>query len=143
MGKEIFLKINFKLMILLFVFCSLLAHSGQKSKEEKFLFHYPILKVNKVLDGDTFSADFSLGFNLFFKNEKIRLLGCDAQELKTPKGPEAKKFTQDFLSTGSLVLITFGERDSFGRILATVEKDGIQLDDALTSAGLTTGRFRE
>jgi len=112
------------------------------SKKEPFVFRYPIEKINRIYDGDTFWADIDLGFDLKMVNVSIRVAGCDAYELKEDGGPAAKLLTEVFLSTGTLTLVTRGERDDFGRILATVEKDGKYLDDVLTGAKLVTGRFR-
>lgn len=121
--------------------------AGEKTNvklvRENFIFRYPIIKINRIYDGDTFWADIDMGFNIVMSNEKIRVVGCDAYELNDDKGPEAKLFTEIFLSTGTLTLVTQGNRDSFGRILATVEKNGKYLDDSLTEANLVTGRFRD
>lgn len=123
-----------------YVFCAL-SYSKKAKNEKGFIFRYPIVKVNRVYDGDTFWIDFDMGFNMRRTNEKIRVLGCDAFELKDEGGPEAKAFTEKFLSEGDLVLVTKGKRDSFGRILGTIEKNGVYLDDELRNNNLTTDRF--
>lgn len=112
------------------------------ASRDQFWFRYPIEKVVNIHDGDTMTIDYKMAKNIVVKNEKIRLLGCDAYELKDSKGKIAKKFTENFLSTGTLTLITQGERDSFGRLLSFIERDGIFLNDAITSANLTTGKWK-
>jgi len=94
----------------------------------------------RVIDGDTVVAKVTLPTNMVWV-ESFRLLGCDAYEHKDPKGPAATQFAKDFLSSGTVILWTEGERGKFGRPLATFEVDGVLLNDALTSAELTTGRW--
>jgi hypothetical protein len=80
--------------------------------------------------------------NVKIENQKIRLLGCDAFELHVKGGKEAKELAMEFLSKPNNTLITFGERDSFGRILGEINNaESISLGDVLTSHGLVTGRF--
>ncbi len=106
-----------------------------------FTYQYPV-KVTRVIDGDTFICDIDLGLDLILKNQKIRLLGCDAYEKNTDKGKVAKYFSTKFLSGNGIMISTDGARDSFGRILADVSKNGVLLKDVLTSNSLTTGRFK-
>ena len=126
------------LTIAIFIFCLVFsAHS--------FDYTYPIA-VTKIHDGDTFTCDIDMGLGLVMKNQSIRVLDCDAYELKVPElGNKATTFTKKFISNAkdNLTILTTGKRDSFGRILAHVinSNTGIYLSDGLTSKGLTTGKW--
>ena len=47
--------------------------------------------VRKVYDGDTITVDFDLGFDVLLKNQKIRLLGVDAPEVRRKERQEGLK----------------------------------------------------
>jgi endonuclease YncB( thermonuclease family) len=108
------------------------------------IFHeFPITQVYEIHDGDTFKCRFRL-LDDVEANKTVRVLGCDAFELRNPGGPQALAYTRAFIqeTTQPLVLVTQGKYDNFGRLLADVQRGKVRLSDALTSAGLTTGRFR-
>ena len=48
-------------------------------------------KIIKIVDGDTVDVDIDLGFDIWMKNERIRLLGIDTPESRT-RDLEEKKF---------------------------------------------------
>ena len=79
-------------------------------------------------DGDTFRATF-------------RLSGVDTPEIKGVCDRErelalrAKRFTQDFLLQGGVVIAQVGT-DRYGRILATVRRGESDLGEDLMAAGL-------
>jgi endonuclease YncB( thermonuclease family) len=108
------------------------------------IFHqFPIVQVYEIHDGDTLKCRFRL-LDDVEAVKTVRVLGCDAFELRNPGGREALAFARAFIqeTTQPLVLVTQGKYDNFGRLLADVQRSGVCLSDALTSAGLTTGRFR-
>lgn len=72
-----------------------------------------------VADGDTFEAILDLGFKLSTQ-QKFRLNGLDAPELKTEKGPAAKAFFIQQIPKGGQVLLRATKRDKFNRFLADV-----------------------
>src|SRR4030042_3767435 len=53
-------------------------------------------KLESVIDGDTLSIVFDLGFFLTLK-ETVRLIGIDAPEINTKKGKEAAAFVESEL----------------------------------------------
>lgn len=90
----------------------------------------------RVLDADTFEARLRiwLGLEVY---EMIRVLGVDAPEMRGPTaaaGLEAKRFAQAWLAKGD-VLIAVCKRDSFGRLLGAVTREGENLADVLIHAG--------
>lgn len=85
----------------------------------------------RVIDGDTFVL-WSLNVP---PEERVRLLGVDTPELNQDKGAEAKAFTEAWLAKGPWRFMAC-KKDSFGRWLATVMRDGETLADALKVRGL-------
>ena len=116
----------------------------QASKKVEHIYEYPV-DIVRVIDGDTFVCNIDMGLDVTLKKQKIRLLGCDAYEKRGATkelGLKAKAVAEDFLSTGTFVLITNGKRDSFGRVLGNVNNQNkVYLKDVLTSNSLTTGRY--
>jgi len=86
-------------------------------------------KLLKVIDGDTVDVDIDLGFGVWLRNERVRIMGIDTPESRTRNkleklfGLAAKKRLKELLNTKELVLKTFkgrgGEdaKGKFGRIL--------------------------
>jgi len=54
---------------------------GDNSKNEKSLYVYKAV-VTGVYDGDTVTMDIDLGFSVTLKDQKIRLLGLNAPEVR-------------------------------------------------------------
>ena len=48
-------------------------------------------KLLKVIDGDTVDVDIDLGFGIWMKNERVRIMGIDTPESRT-RDKEEKKF---------------------------------------------------
>jgi micrococcal nuclease len=70
--------------------------------------------VTKVSDGDSCKVDLDLGLGVIKKSVGIRLLGCNAPELKQPGGPEAKQALAEYLPIGSTVLLQSVKYDKYG-----------------------------
>ena len=81
--------------------------------------------VVKIIDGDTVDVDIDLGFGIWMRNERIRLLGIDTPESRTRDKEEkkyglaAKKYLTEMLNDeGGIVLKTKKDAEGkFGRIL--------------------------
>jgi len=78
-----------------------------------------------VVDGDTVDVDIDLGFGVWMRKERIRVLGIDTPESRTRDKVEktygilAKNFVKSYLPVGSVQTLQT-EKDStgkFGRIL--------------------------
>lgn len=96
---------------------------------------FPICKgghrVTCVVDGDTF----------WLKGEKIRVEGYDSPEMGEPKcarpaagAVEARSALAQLLNSGEVSLDRSG-RDKYGRTLARVSVDGVDITRAMISAG--------
>ena len=86
------------------------------------------VKVCKVIDGDTVDVDIDLGFGIWLKNERVRIMGIDTPESRTRDkiekkfGLAAKKRLKELLGSKSILRTQIdksGEdaRGKFGRIL--------------------------
>lgn len=89
--------------------------------------------VDRAVDGDTLELS---------DGKKVRLLLVDAPETTSGKndcfGQQAAQFTADRV-TGRTVQLSYDEascQDRFGRVLAYVKVDGVELNTALVEQGL-------
>ena len=81
--------------------------------------------VVKIVDGDTVDVDIDLGFGIWMRKERIRLLGIDTPESRTRDKEEkkyglaAKKYLTEMLNDeGGIVLKTKKDAEGkFGRVL--------------------------
>ena len=86
-------------------------------------------EIRRVIDGDTVDVDIDLGFGLWLSNQRIRVLGIDAPEVRTrdleekARGFEAKAYVEKFLPEGSrqIFLSTKFQRGKYGRVLGDFE----------------------
>ena len=85
-------------------------------------------KLVKVVDGDTVDVDIDLGFGVWLKNERVRIMGIDTPESRTSDKVEkvfglAAKERLKQLIEKETILKTFAAKDGedmkgkFGRIL--------------------------
>lgn len=92
----------------------------------------------RVIDGDTLTMRLAIWLGLE-QQETIRVLGVDTPELRGPDRVQAlaaKRFTEAWLAAATALTISVCARDSFGRLLAVVERDaGESLAAALIRAG--------
>jgi len=90
------------------------------------------VKIVKVIDGDTVDVDIDLGFDVWLKNERVRMMGIDTPESRTRDriekkfGLAAKKRLQQLLSTGCVLRTQVDKsghdmKGKFGRILGDFE----------------------
>ena len=93
-------------------------------------------KVVRVIDGDTVDVDIDLGFGIWQKNERVRIMGIDTPESRTRDleekkyGMMAKKLVLDLMPIGSMqTLITEKDKTGkFGRILGKFKVHEPNLD---------------
>jgi endonuclease YncB( thermonuclease family) len=91
--------------------------------------------VMRVIDADTFVL-FHIGVPA---EERVRVLGVDAAEIRDTLGPAAKAFTLAWIAAGPFTVETC-KRDSFGRLLGVVTRGADTLASALIQAGLGVPR---
>ena len=79
--------------------------------------------IVKVVDGDTVDVDIDLGFDVWLRNQRIRLFGIDCPESRTRNKQEkahgllAKAYVQKALIVGRTYALTTKEKGKFGRFL--------------------------
>lgn len=94
----------------------------------------------KVIDGDTVDILVDLGFNLLHKI-RVRLDGINTPESRTSdlrekaEGLRAKKFTKNFLEGNAISIFTM-KTGKYGRYLARLKVNGVDLADSLLGAEL-------
>jgi endonuclease YncB( thermonuclease family) len=95
--------------------------------------------VESVYDGDTFTADVFVGFDIVKDDVKIRLYGINAPEIRPLKTREQATISRDALIgliQGEDVEIEYVVTDSFGRIVAKCYvQDTINVSDWMVRNG--------
>lgn len=93
--------------------------------------------IVSVYDADTIRVDIDLGFGLRFKNLPLRLAYIDAPELNTEAGIAARDYLRVMLPVGATVIVQTlkDKKEKYGRYLAVVYRDGLNVNDALVNAG--------
>ena len=85
-------------------------------------------KVVKIIDGDTVDVDIDLGFGIWQKNERVRIMGIDTPESRTRNkvekkfGLAAKAKLQSLLGKDTVLKTTINKKGvdmkgKFGRVL--------------------------
>lgn len=105
-------------------------------------------KLINVVDGDTVDVDIDLGFGIWMRDERVRIMGIDTPESRTSDKVEkvfglASKHRVKELLEKDMVLKTFAAKDGedmkgkFGRILGDffVESEGKLLTEILIEEG--------
>jgi len=78
----------------------------------------------RVIDGDTFDCDIDLGFSVWMRKERVRLLGIDTPESRTRNKEEkklglaAKARLKDLLPKKFMIITHKDGKGKFGRVLA-------------------------
>ena len=100
-------------------------------------------KIVKVIDGDTVDVTIDLGFSITIE-ERIRFYGINCPETRTSdkiekaRGIQSKAFTESKLPVGKTVTLQSKvfDKEKYGRILADVIVDGVNLNQELLKEGL-------
>ena len=108
----------------------------------------------KVVDGDTVDVDIDLGFGVWLKDERVRIMGIDTPESRTRDkveklfGLASKEYLKSMLPIGSMqVLKTEIDRSGedkkgkFGRILGDFLIDDKKATDILIENGYAVAYF--
>jgi len=108
--------------------------------------HYDVVLLKSV-DGDTVDVDIDLGFGVWLRNERVRIMGIDTPESRTSNeveklfGKAAKARLKELLQNGAVLVTTeeaSGEdmRGKFGRILGDFKlPDGRLVTEVMVAEG--------
>ena len=104
------------------------------------------VEIKRVVDGDTVDVDIDLGFGIWLKGERVRIMGIDTPESRTRDkvekafGLAAKTRLKELLGK-SAILQTQVNKDGedmkgkFGRILGDFKVDGKRVTEILAEEG--------
>ncbi len=97
-------------------------------------------RITSVYDGDTVTADVDLGFGIWAHGEKLRLNRINTPEVR---GPEREQglISRDWLREklmGKMILLQTvkDKKGKYGRYLAEIHLDGVNINDQLVTEGL-------
>ena len=80
--------------------------------------------VTKVYDADTVTCDVDLGFGIVLRNQKIRLYGINAPEMRgdeKPEGTKSRDFVRDMILDKKIKLYTVKDaKGKYGRWLGVL-----------------------
>lgn len=95
------------------------------------------VKVLCVYDGDTFTGEADLGFRVKIV-QSFRLEGLDTPEIHSKDKQaalDAKVFTSYHLNNAREILVRTKKTEKYGRYVATVFCDGMNLNEELIKEG--------
>lgn len=95
-------------------------------------------KIISVYDGDTCVAEIELGFDIIFK-QKLRLYGINTPELRgeeREQGLISRDYVRELILNKEVIIETQKDKTGkYGRYLATIYIDGINLNEKLVTEG--------
>lgn len=111
-------------------------------------------KILRVVDGDTVDVDIDLGFGVWLRKERVRMMGIDTPESRTRDTEEkkfglaAKDFVKSKMPVGSMQVLKTeidksgdDKKGKFGRILGDFLIDEDRLTDIMVSEGHAVAYF--
>ena len=104
------------------------------------------VKVVRVVDGDTVDVDIDLGFGIWQKNERVRIMGIDTPESRTRDkiekkfGLASKAMLKRVLGKDTVLKTTINKKGvdmkgKFGRVLGDFIVDGKQVTEIMCKTG--------
>lgn len=107
--------------------------------------------ITKVIDGDTVDVDIDLGFEVWLRNQRIRLYGIDTPESRTSDKVEkvfgnlAKSKILQFCPIGASIVLqtkTDDSRGKYGRILGElITEDGLNVNQYMIDNNYAVAYF--
>jgi len=111
------------------------------------MYEYKCL-INRVVDGDTVDIDIDVGFGIWIKDERVRVMGIDTPESRTRDlvekafGLASKERLKELIPEGSIQVLKTevdksGEdaKGKFGRILGDFLVEGKRITEFLIEEG--------
>ena len=101
-------------------------------------------KITGVYDGDTVTADIDMGLKIWAHGEKLRLSRINTPEIR---GDEREQglvsrdwLREQLLNKEVLIQTAKDKKGKYGRYLAEIYLDGININDLLVTEGLAEYR---
>lgn len=111
------------------------------------MYEYKCL-INRVVDGDTVDIDIDVGFGIWIKDERVRVMGIDTPESRTRDlvekafGLASKERLKELIPEGTIQILKTevdksGEdaKGKFGRILGDFLVEGKRITETLIEEG--------
>ena len=96
-----------------------------------------LAEVVDVHDGDTITVDIDLGFGVWARKQKIRLMGLNAPELATPDGALSRDFLNELVMGRTVIVQTKKDRkEKYGRWLGTIWAGKVNVNELLLAKNL-------
>lgn len=104
------------------------------------MYTYKVSKVIKVYDGDTITVLIDLGFYIHVE-KVLRLNRIDAPEIRgadKAAGIRARNFLEQVLEEADEIIVETikDKKGKYGRYLAEIYADGVNVNDLLVEVGL-------
>ena len=83
--------------------------------------------IKYIVDGDTVDVDIDLGFDVWLRNQRVRLYGIDTPECRTRNKKEkahgllAKDYVEKALKLGEVYTLRTKDKGKFGRYLGEIK----------------------
>lgn len=95
--------------------------------------------ITKVKDGDTLVLDIDVGFSIIYRNQVVRLARINTPETNTIEGMSVKDIVTKLLLNKTVVIkTTKDKKDKYGRYLAEVYLDNLNINDYLLENNYAT-----
>ena len=116
------------------------------------MYEYKV-KVVRVIDGDTVDVDIDLGFGIWLRKERVRIMGIDTPESRTRDkvekafGLASKAKLKELLKNGAILKTQVSKKGEdmkgkFGRILGDfILDDGRKVTEVLIDEGHAVAYF--
>ncbi len=106
---------------------------------EEGIYTYKAIIIS-VYDGDTVTADIDMGLNIWAHGEKLRLNRINTPEVRGDERPEgliSRDWLREKLMNKAVLLQTIKDKKGkYGRYLAEIYLDGVNINDQLVTDGL-------
>lgn len=101
-------------------------------------------QVKEVIDGDTVWADIDLGFGIY-TTRKLRMKGINAPELhgeSAEAGQKSKEYLTERIGNKTVQITTYTP-DKYGRMLADIFLDGVNINQEMIDKGFAVPYEKE
>ena len=122
----------FRNVLLVLAGIGLLQHftNGETTRQAEVAQHIDLAgRVVRVADGDTVTV-----LDRRNTQHKVRLYGIDSPERDQPYGKAAKNALQRLIDNRPVEVVVVA-KDSYGRTVGTLYRDGVNLNEAMVAAG--------